>query len=94
MNAPWSRLTRRSKSFKPAKADEELMENVRTRLTMLGGLNHPNGTVIRTIPGATVRFLEMAGTVVAAVFTKEETPRPVGSITQSGEIVYIQPRTS
>lgn len=84
----WAKL--RNPGFKPPHSDRELMENVRTRLTMLGGLTQPAGTVIRSIPGATVKFITLAGTAPATVFTDDE--RPVGSILPNGTIVYVQPR--
>jgi hypothetical protein len=93
LKAPWNKLTgRESDGFKPAKSDKELMENVKDRLAMLGSLQQPAGTVLRSIPGATVKFLPLAGTVVPTVFTDEQPPRPVGSITSDGQIVYVQPR--
>ena len=87
--ALWNKLTgRQADGFKPSKGDKELMENVKARLTLMDGLDQPEGTVIRTIPGATVRFLPLAGGATPTVFANN---RPVGSITPDGQIVYVQP---
>ena len=81
-------IGRQDDGFRPAADDKELIENVRARLVLLGGLEHPEGTVLRSIPGAVVKFLPMAGMTVATVFTTDG--RPVGSVTPDGEIVYVQ----
>ena len=89
LKALWSKLTnRQSDGFKPSKSDKRLMENVRTRLSMFGKLEEPAGTVIRAIPGVTVRFLPLAGRVVPTVYTDRN--RAVGSIASGGQIVYVQ----
>ena len=77
--------------FTPAPTDQELMESVRARLSVLGGFDQPSGTEIRSIPGATVKFMSLAGMVLPQVF--DQSGRPVGSIIPgSGEIVYVQAR--
>ena len=77
--------------FRPARSDRELMESVLARLTMLGALDRPSGTVLRSIPGVIVKFLPMAGMVTPTVY-EAGTDRPIGSIVND-KIVYVQPRS-
>ena len=89
--ALWNRLFRRqSNGFKPAENDELLMQSVAARLAMFGGLAQREGTVIRSIPGVTVKFLGLAGLVVPMVYADED--RAIGSIAPNGKFVYVQPR--
>lgn len=72
-------------------ADQELIENVRDRLMLMGTLQQSSGTQIRSIPGAVVKFFELAGQVRPTVYDARD-DRPIGTITAEGQIVYLQPR--
>lgn len=88
---PWNGLLGHQESDSwPTRGDRELMESVFARLAIVGW-QHPAGTVLRSIPDVTVRFAQMAGTVVALVFTNDEPPRAIGSVMPDGNIVYVQP---
>lgn len=67
---------------------QELMENVRSQLLRLGGLNCVAGTIIESVPDVTIMFQQLADSTVATVFDAT-TKQPIGSITTDGQIVYL-----
>lgn len=82
-------LTGRQNGFKPTKNDRLLIDNVYSRLCLFGTLDQPEGTTIRSIPGAIVEFMMVDGAVVAMVTTRDN--RRVGYIEPSGRIHYLRP---
>lgn len=62
--------------------NKSLLEGARDSLKRLGS-NHPAGTVVRSIPGVTVEFVESRAGIVAVVYADG---RRIGSII-NGHIV-------